>query len=949
MLGQTVSHYRVIEKLGGGGMGVVYKAQDTKLGRFVALKFLPETLAHDHPALKRFQQEARAASALNHPNICTIYDIDESDGQPVIAMEYLEGQTLKHLIEGKKIKPDQLLDLAIQMADGLEPAHSQGIIHRDIKPANIFVTARGQVKILDFGLAKLQQRTIHPHAVSAAPTVTTDGEHLTSPGATVGTVSYMSPEQARGEELDTRTDLFSFGATLYEMATGQRAFSGTTTAVIFDAILNKAPTAPVRLNADLPAELERIIHKALEKDRDLRYQHAADMRTDLKRLKRDASSDRSEVAKVSPRRSRKLVLGTVAAVVALVGLAWFLWLYVSRPRHRLTDKDSVVLAEFENRTGEGVFDGMLRQGLTVQLSQSPFLHMVSDEELQRTLSLMGHARGERLTTDIARQLCQRVMAAAVVVGSITSLGNEYVLELRAVSCRTGDALAEEQEQAARKEDVLRALSRASGELRKKLGESLSTVEKFDTPLDQATTPSLDALLAYTLGRRELVLHANQTAAVPLFQRAIDLDPNFAMAHLSLGLCYHNLGQAGSAAESIRKAFDLREHVGEWEKLAVESRYYFSVIGNLVKARQLYRLWGQIYPREPIAVSVLGQEIDPELGRYEDALADSREALVRGPWNPENYEGLFVAYLNLNQLEAARATADEAEMKKLDSVDLHQHLYQLAFLQKDDRVMGQQAAWAAGKPGVEDVLLSYQADTAAFVGEIERARELSRRAIASAEQVGEKETAAVYQAQSAVREALFGYAAEARKQAADALALSAGREVEARAAFALALAGGGSAQSLADDLDRRFREDTVVQFIFLPTIQAQLALNNGDVVKAIKALDTGASYELGNASPLNVPFALYPVYLRGNAFLAIHRGTEAAVEFQKILASPGIVLNEPIGALARKGLACAYALKGETEKARGSYQAFINLWREPDAQIPVFQQAKSEFSELSRSR
>lgn len=638
--------------------------------------------------------------------------------------------------------------------------------------------------------------------------------------------------------------------------------------------------------------------------------------------------------------------GTVAA---LIGLGLVSWLYFSRPGHALTDKDSVVLAEFENRTGEAVFDGMLRQGLAVQLSQSPFLHLVSDQELQRTLALMGHAQGERLTSDIARQLCQRITAAAVVEGSITSLGSEYVVGLKAVSCRTSEALAEEQVQAARKEDVLNALSRASGELRKKLGESLSTVQKFDTPLDQATTPSLDALLAYSLGRRELILHGNLAAAVPLFQRAIDLDPNFAMAHLSLGLCHHDLGQAGSAAQSIRKAFDLREHVSEWERFAIESRYYFTVIGNLVKARQVYRLWGQIYSREPIPVSVLGEEIDPELGLYEDALTDSREALARGPWNPENYEGLFVAYLNLNQLQAARATADEAKMKKLDSIDLHQHLYQLAFLQKDDQAMAQQTAWAAGKQGVEDVLLSYEADTAAFIGKIERARELSHRAIASAEQAGEKETAADYQAQSAMREALFGYSAEARKQAAGALALSVGREVEARAALALALAGSGSAQSLADDLGRRFHEDTIVQFMFLPMIQAQLALNHGDVAKAIKVLDASAPYELGNASPLNLPLALYPVYVRGNAFLASHRGTEAAVEFQKILGLPGVVLNEPIGALAHKGLARAYALQGKTDKARASYREFMNVWREPDAQIPVLQEAKSEFKYLSHLR
>lgn len=649
------------------------------------------------------------------------------------------------------------------------------------------------------------------------------------------------------------------------------------------------------------------------------------------------------------RVSRRFRVRWAIFAAALIGLGLVSWLYFSRVQHVLTDKDSIVVADFGNRTGEAVFDGMLRQGLAVQLSQSPFLHLVSDQQLQRTLPLMGHAQGERLTPDVARQLCQRIAATAVVEGSIARLGSEYVLGLEAVSCLTGEALAEEQAQAGRKEDVPKALSRASGELRKKLGESLSTVEKFDTPLDQASTPSLDALVAYSLGRRELVWHGDAAAAVPFFERAIALDPNFAMAHLSLGLCHVNLGQAGSAAESIRKAFELREHVSEWEKFAIESRYYFAVVGNLVKARQVYRLWAQIYPREPVPVSVLGQELDPQLGRYEDGLADAREAVAREPWNPENYEGLFVAQLNLNQLEAAREIAAEAKTKKPDSVDLHQHLYQLAFLQKDNREMDRQVAWAAGKQGVEDVLLAYEADTAAFHGKIERARELSRLAVASAEQAGEKETAAGYRAQSALREALFGYAAEARKQAAGALALSVGREVEARAAFALALAGGASTQSLADDLGRRFPEDTLVQFIFLPIIRAQLALNHGDGAKAIKLLDASAPYELGNAFPFNVPFALYPVYLRGNAFLAIHKGAEAATEFQKILELPWIVLNEPIGALARKGLANAYALQGETQKARASYQEFIDLWREPDAPIPVLQDAMSKLKSLSHSR
>ena len=639
----------------------------------------------------------------------------------------------------------------------------------------------------------------------------------------------------------------------------------------------------------------------------------------------------------------------LSAGAVLLGIGLALWLYGSRHRHSLTDKDSIVLADFANTTGDHVFDSTLRQGLTVQLVQSPFLNLVPDQQIQRTLPLMGKAADARLTFDVARQLCQRIAATAVVEGSIATLGSDYVLDLKAVSCQSGDILAEEQLQAARKEDVLKGLSGASAQLRKKLGESLSTVAKFDAPLDQATTPSFEALQAYTLGRREMIVHADLMAAIPLFQRAIDLDPNFAMAYLSLGLSDMSLGQRGLGSGSIRKAFELREHVSDWEKFAIESRYYYGAVGNLVKAREIYRLWAQIYPREAIPLSVLGQEIDPQLGRYDDALADNREALRLRPWDPENYEGLVVSYINLNQLGNAKATADEADTKKLESMDLHAHLYHLGFLQKDEGEMARQVAWSVGKEGVEDVLLSYQADTAAFTGQIEKARELSRLAVVSAEQAGEKETAAGYQAESAIREALFGNLAQARNLATGAVGLSTSRDVEARAAFALALAG-GPADRLADDLAQRFPEDTMVQFIFLPVIRAQLALNRRDAAQAIKELNTSAPYELGKASPLEIfPFALYPVYVRGKAFLASNKGKQAAVEFQKILDRPALVLNEPIGALAIRGLAHSYVLQQQPDKARATYQELMSIWHQADARSPLFREADLEYRQLGGAK
>ncbi len=660
----------------------------------------------------------------------------------------------------------------------------------------------------------------------------------------------------------------------------------------------------------------------------------------------DAARERPDAtaAVLAPKATWAAVAGVVFLGVGLV-----VWLYASRPSRALTDKDSIVLADFANTTGDAVFDGTLRQGLAVQLEQSPFLDLVPDQQIQHTLSLMGQPPDARLASGSARQLCQRIAAAAVVEGSIASLGTEYVLGLKAASCRTGEVLGEEQVQAARKEEVLKALSRASAQLRKKLGESLSTVEKFDTPLDEATTPSLDALFAYTMGRRELIGHGNVSAAVPLFQRAIDLDPNFAMAHLSLGLSQVTLGQPGLAGESIRRAFELRQHVSEWEKFAIESRYYFAVVGDLPKARQVYRLWAQIYSRDLIPVSVLGQDIDPELGRYEDALADNREALARSAQRPEDYEGLVVAYMNLGQLDNAQATADEAARKKLEAMDLPQHLYHLAFLRKDAGEMAREAAWATGKPGVENVLLSYQADTAAFNGQIGKARELSRRAIDSARQAGESEAAAAYQSQSAIREGLFGNLAEARQQAEAALALSRTRDVESRAAFALALAR-GPAETLAEDLAHRFPEDTIVQFVFLPVIRAQLALNHGDPAGAIKELDAGSAFELSTGSvEQEYPFALYPCYLRGVAFLAGNKGKEAAAEFQKILDHPGIVINEPIGALAHKNLARAYAQMGQPEKARASYEEFLTLWHGADTRSPVFEEASLEFRRLGGAK
>jgi len=965
-----LSNYRIVSKLGAGGMGEVYLAEDTRLGRKVALKLLSEEVTEDRDRLGRFEQEAYAASALNHPNIITIYEVGDEGGRHFIATEFIDGVTLRKHLSGRPLEFAEVLNIAIQISEALEEAHAAGIIHRDIKPENIMIRGNGHVKVLDFGLAKLAESSLLEDETDTE--AITRARVQTDAGIVMGTLQYMSPEQTRGKAIDARADVWGLAVVMYEMAAGRPPFAGETKTDVIVAIAKDDPLPIVRFAPNVPTEFEWIVMKALRKSVDERYQTVRELESDLKKLKqrldfqaelqRSMGSERlTSSLNVSERgvtdtetpgsaqstpqtrvstaeniisqiKGHKTAATVIALVVVLFAVAIaFVW--SGRKRATLTDKDTILLVDM-NATGESVFDGTLKQALAVQLGQSPFLNIFSEERVRDALKFMGRPPDERLTRDVGLELCRRQGLKAMLVSSIARLGNHYVMTLEAINAQTGDAIASEQVEAENREQVLHALGEAATRVREKLGESLQSIQKFGAPIEQGTTSSLEAFKAFSLGV-EQQLKGKYLEATPFLKRATEIDPNFALAYARKASMYYNSRQYDLAAEASQKAFELRDRVSERERLYISAGYYDNVTGELEKYLETLELWKRTYPRDASPHNNLAVKYN-ELGQFDKAIEEAREAIRLNPSSASGYSLLAAAFLGLNRFDEAKTIIGQAQAQQLETTPMRRTLYRIAFVQGDAAAMQEQIEWLNGKPD-EYLAQGWQSETAAFSGQLKKAQNLSNHAVELALQRDLKEVAAQIAAGGAGRDALVGDCGQAKEQAAKAR-LSRSPLTMANAGNALATCGEiGQTQTIVAELTKRFPKDTVLNKISLPLVQARIELQRGNPAQAIQLLEISRPYE---------GYALFQIaHLRGQAYLNQRKGMEAAAEFQKIVDHRGWQPTSPLYPLAQLGLARAAALSGDATKARKAFQDFFALWKDADPDAPVLREAKREYEQL----